>query len=864
MRVCAKNVIGAGVMAALSVLAGCGMDMRGGTGSCDVESANERTLDAEMVKWRCEGSNVLIDVLGDWEGRKNVLRFAYPAKQDVKGGSVCVANYDLRPMLSSWVPPYVGMRARKFVCSVRASGIEGSVKCMLRCRANPSWDSAKWKSWAESGVLGLSDKDDWAEVEVACPLGAYERLADVCFVFEGPGGCKLDVADMRIVLDDGSSYKIVNDGMPSYMTGMDRPLATKPLRDFPKRPRIQFGMGQQWIIEYGSSLQALGDYMKKYLPEYDIVLSLGNVADPRAINSIGNAPSNVFFQWQGGQHDLRYARLKDALVKNKDGRPQSRKYNSAVATHRLFRDAYEDQIAYLGSMGFNNIQRYDYVWYYPEGPSGFDDACVAAFREDLKGMDEGLDLLADGLHPSRRIHFWEYYEDYHGTPLEPQSVGLTSWDGYAPGLGTETGERLFWTLVSYEWLRLAQRFGEWSRRYCFGSPYDFLLNGEFKGNGNDHVYLSRLRTSGVCSPEFFSGALKCLGGYYRGAGRYIRNAKACGKSFGITVETSRGGSGSQPYWSPRTGYALSYLLSALGFDGFEYDGIPGRCSWSEYTSGKDAFDVAELKLGMADARGYRQAKLDGAAPRSPSGVYHVCNRPVVGMRTPFYQEADSAGEYADFRYELRQAEVDYSITDPQELPMVVGDAKVVFVSPEVRREVVDRLLVPWAKMPDHVLVTNKAECAKVLATLNLPRLQVPAKTGLAPVEVLPFNCRQGCAAVLFNRRACSGANRAKWYEEVWRPVVYKRTYDPKGLLYFDKVETASASAEIPVPEDGDYRVYRFMADREEIVTARGGCLRLDLCDDLADVFYYGVDDESYRSFLTTVKRERALTADFLD
>lgn len=825
---------------------------------------SEKILDAAMATWRCDAKDVQVDALGETDGRKNVLQFAYPAKPGARKGSVCVADYDLRSMLGSWIPPYVGTRARKVVCSVRAKTVSGEVDCQLRCRANPSWNLSKWKVWTAENVLSQNAEQRWTEVSVECELTGYERLSDVSFLFEGSGSCRLEVADLRVVMDDGSCYPLVNDRMPSYRTGMDKPFAAKPIRPFPKRPRIQFGIGQQWIIEYPQSLGDLGAYMKKYLPEYDIVLSLGGVHDPRAIDSMRRAPSNLFFQWQGGQHDLRFAKLNNALVKNKDGRIQTRMFNSTVGTHPLFQEALEDQIAYLGSLGFNNIQRYDYVWYYPEGPSGFDAASIAAFREDLQEKDEGIDLLSDGFRPAERIHFWDYYRDYYGAPLQPQSVGLASWEEYVPRLDVETSEMLHWTLVSYEWLRLAQRFGEWSKKHCFGAPYDYLLNGEFKGDANDHIYLTRLPTSGVCSPEYFSGALKGLGGYYHGLGRFLRNAQACGKHFGMTLETSRGGSGSQPYWSAKTGYALSYFLSALGLDGFEYDGLPGHCSWAEYVSGRDAFNTAELKLGMADARGYRQAKLDGARPRPQRGVYHVCNRPVVGKRTPFCQDAVAPCEYVDFRYELRRAEADYTTTDPQELPRILDSAKVIFVSPEVRREVVDQVLVPWSKQPKHVLVTNMTMCAKVLALPRLPRLQKPAAEGLAPVEVLPFDCQQGSVAVLFNRKACADADRNTWYEKVWRPVVYKRTFDPNGLCYFDKIPGASASAEVPVAEDGAYRVYRLISGREEVVEAQDGYLRLNLADDLTDVFYYGPDTESYRTYLATVKRERTLTADFFD
>lgn len=820
-------------------------------------------LDGATATWRCECDNVLVESIGEQEGKADVLRFSYPEDPVGTEGAVLLANYDLRLLLGSWIPPYVGTRARKLVCSVRVPSVSGGVKGELRCRANPSWIASTWKNWTVD-LLTCAPASDWTEIEIGCELADYERLAEVALLFEGPGTCVVEIADPRILLDDGTYYSLVNGDRPSYMTGLKSPYATQPALAFPARPRIQFGIGQQWVVDCRDSLGDLGAYMKKYLPEYDIVLSLGCAFDPRVIDSMKSAPSNLFFQWQGGQHDLRYAELHDALPVTVDGRSQSVLFNSSVATHRLFQDAYEDQIAYLGTMGFNNLQRYDYVWYYPEGASGFDEASIMAFREDLLEKDEGLDLVADGIRPARRIHFWDYYEDYYGAPPAPESIGVDSWWSYRPKLDTPERERLHWTLVSYEWLRLAQRFGEWSEKYCFGSPYDFLLNGEFKGNGNDHVYLSRLRTSGVCSPEYFAESFKNLCGYYHGLGRYLRNARACGKHFGVTLETSRGGSGSQPYWSPLTGYALVYFMSALGLDGFEYDGLPGPCTWAEYTSGQNAFDTAELKLGMAEARAYRQAKLDDARPRPLSGIFHVCNRPVVGCRTYFCQDAVSPDDFADFRYELRRAEIDYTTTDPQELPEILGSAKVVLVSPEVRREVVKELLVPWSRQADHVLVTNKDDCVRWLASANLPRLQKPAEDGLASVEVLPFDCRQGSVAVLFNRKACAEADPEDWYERVWRPVVYKRTFNPQSLLYRDRIPGAAASAEVPVSQDGIYRVYRLISGREETVAAKAGYLRLTLGDDFTDVFYYGVDSEDYRAFLSSVKKERHLTADFFD
>ncbi len=834
----------------------------------------ERPLDAALATWRIEPQNVAVTFAGETGGRTNVVALAYPAKDGQSGGKVLLANYDLRYVFSSWIPPYVGVRACAVTCAVRlsdgAAAPSAGVSCRLRCRSNQSWFEKRWRVFETDDLVPRLASDGWTDVRLDLDLDRANRgrLADVAFVFAGKGRCALEVADARVVFADGSTYPLVNGEAPSYRTGMEKPFATKPLRAFPRRDRIQFGTGGQWVIEYPESVKDFASYMAKYLPEYDIVFSMGGAIDPRFVAAMTNAPANLFFQWQGGQHDLRYAGLKGALVKTVKGKPQSRMFNSAVATHPLMRFGYEDEIAYLGSMGFNNIQRYDYVWYYPDGPSGFDDASVAAYREDLLGKDEGLDLVADGIRPARRIHFWDYYADYHGTPPSPADYGVASWAEYVPTFTAKT-ETLYFTLICYEWLRLAQHFGEWSEKYCYGAPYDQLLNGEFRASANDHVYLTRLRTSGICSPEFFSHTPKCLGGIYRGAGRFLRNAKACGKKFGITVETSRGGSGSTPYWSPRTGYAVCYFLAALGFDGFEYDGLPGKTAWADYLSGRDPFDKAELDLGMADARGYRQARRDGARRPVANGVYHVTNRSTAGLRANFYQDAVAPRDKEevlnlDFRYDLRREEVLCDQTDATELSDVLPKAKVIFASPKALRNGVMDSLAAWAReRPGRTLVTNRTDVAKVAASLRLVRVQRPATAGLAPVEALPFAARVGSVAVLFNRAGCAGGDRNDWYERVWRPVVYKRTLKNE-LCYSDKVSGADASAEVPVDGDGDWRIYRFLANEETVAQPNDGHLRLRLGDDLADVVYYGRDTAEFRAFLDEVKADRVLTADFLE
>ena len=83
-------------------------------------------------------------------------------------------------------------------------------------------------------------------------------------------------------------------------------------------------------------------------------------------------------------------------------------------------------------------------------------------------------------------------------------------------------------------------------------------------------------------------------------------------------------------------------------------------------------------------------------------------------------------------------------------------------------------------------------------------------------------------------------------------------------MYKDVVAEADVRAEVPVSKDGTYRVYRPMADREEVIEAKDGFLPLVLGEAFCDLFYYGEDTEAYRAFLETVKADRALTADFFE
>ena len=820
--------------------------------------ARKLTRDEALRTWRCEAKNVDIRLRPEWRGRPNALEIRYPADERTKKGSLDFACFSIREMLDAWIPPYVGMRAHEVRLSVWPIEVGKGSDPVLRYRFLPKWKSEEWRKTEHSGWLSALTAGMWNDLSFSLDPNREERLSDVSLLFEGSAKAAFLVAGLSLVLDDGSRYDLMNGDAPRYRIGMDKPLSTVPVKLAPKRPRIQFGVGGLWCPVYGEGSVEIGAYMAKYLPEYDIVLSLDGAPDPAALGKMRLAPTNVFWQVQGGRHGLAYPACCDALVRDWNGCVQSFRFNSAVGTHPLFRDSYEDQIAYFGSLGVNSVQRYDYVWYYPKGPSGFDEASVASFREDLSGTDEGLLLAADGKRPERRIRFWDYYEDYYGNRLTPADRGLVRWQDYRPKCGTDDEKAFHAALVAYEWLRLAQRFGEWSSRYCFGASYDFLLNGEGNHNGNDHVYLSRLKHTGIVSPEFFSGTMKSLGGIYHGSGRYLRNARACGKPFGITVEQSRGAGKSQPYWSTKTGYAVCYFLSALGYNGFEFDSILPSMSWQDYTHHANPFFGMELALAMADARGYRQAKRDGARPRQ-TDVFLLVERCVAGVSKRAFLGTDAD----DMRRELNAEELVYEMTDPQELADVLGSARVIFCSLERPRPDVMARLERWrSEAPGRVVVTERQAVRETAERLGLARLQKPQPDG-CPAWVAPFDCTVGSVALLANRRACAEANRDEWYEKVWRPAYGKCTYDYRKLLYHDRCPGANVAAEVKVPEDGFYRVYYAVRDAEERVSSRDGWLKLTLGDALVEVCYYGPDTPASRAFIEKVREDRKVSDEFL-
>jgi len=825
----------------------------------------ERVDDLSLRQWRFRAKGLDWELKRAFAGRDYVLRLAYPAagaKPSVEGASLYLNEYDLRLPLDGWIPPAIGVKAQAVSFALRPERLEGGVRPEVQLRQAKCLAG---DNFVKRTPLALKDAKvgEWMSLTVPTDLVPDNRLCDIAFLFHGAAtnaACVLSVADVKILCTDGTAYEVVNADPPSYLEGMDAAtLNSRAFRALPTRPLVQLGVGTWPVVVGRKDLGRIGAWGKKYCPEFDIVLSMCGSPEPCLRNLHALLPDNVYLQYQKARHGRAYPALFNALPQNARGESQNFTFNSTIATHPMIRRALDEQLVNVATLGFNNFQVYDYVWLYKGGLWGYDPACVAAYREDLFGRGEKV-VLTDG----RALSFADYYQAYHGVRPAPSDFGYADWSEFAPvseeayRADGDRGARrfeLFAMLRNYEWLLQAQRWND--RAASYDGRSDYLLNCESWVNANDHLFLLKLKNTGIVSPEFFSQTPKLLESDYHRLGLLVREAKRRGKRLGMTVETSRGGGNSQPYWSPRTGFAVCYALTGIGLNSFEYDHVPVCSIWSPETYHRfradvtDAYARATERNLLGDMRGYRRATLDAAVRPDVTSVL------VLGRRS-VSRETDTVNWTAV----LDRLGYDYAVTDIAELPDVIDGARVIFAGDEAKRPGTRELLAAWkAKDGGHTLLGNPNAdgLSERLAKLGLPRKRAVASGDSA--ITLRFTTKAGESAVLFDRKAVETADRKKWYNEKWAPTFGRLVADPANYMYFDAQPEGACRVTLDVSVNGTYRVYRYLADREETVEVTDGTLSLDSSGNLCEVCYFAPDTPSYRTYLEEVKADRALTAD---
>ena len=917
----------------------------------------------QLREWRMTTKNLNAEMLPEYAGKKFPVKVNFPVvpggkillkdknsstplnalpAKNIKKGELNFANQTLHVPLDNWIPPFIGMSAKEIRFFLLPKKIEGKINVSLKY-------FMQGFSIEKKIQLEKKDGEKWQEFVIPFepPKGRPPRLSNVVLVLQRPddkSSCELMVTSPVIVTRDGEKYEMLNTEVPRFLRNASIP-KTPAVKGLPKRSTLSIGFGGPWWKAW-VDLPELSRIMKETLPDLDIVLSPSRTPEPDSFAALKELPENIFYQFQTSQHGLKYPSLFGALPVNEHGKMQGFRFNSILATHPLIIESLKDQLDYVGKHGVNSFKVYDYVWPYVGGRWGYDPATIAAFREDLAEKDEGLKILRDK-NKTQTIHFPEYFRSIHGMMPGPQDLGLKRWNEYVPvkSKDLEKGTHairlnysVFLALCSYEWLRQAQRWNTWAKNY--GGTYEYLLNDEGWNNAGDYINLIRLADSGVVSKEFFDHTVNSfgLGSIYSGNGIYLRQAKRVGHEMGYCCEVSNGGGGSQPYWDAKVAYSVSYMLAALGYRHLHHDHHNKKFQkWFDPESGH-AF--AGTALMMSQGRALQQALRDRVGkPVRKSTILNVRSRS-VGIRLPSFSARWIL--YGEWRPVLLDSSIDYEETDPEELPLMLPKAGVVFYAPHATRKDSADQLTQWLKQgknrtlvlhsvvpfrrekgyadAEHIVkeeipadtpslfpgfakgtIQNgtvllkkadgspllseyqvskggriwylhpapekcgKSDLKKVMAylteKLELPQRQMPEGDAL----VLPFEEKENSVYVLWNRPLVKKAysKNPEWYKKCWRPTHHQAKFKYGNLLYYWYQPGTECSAKVRVKKPGTYRLYSFLADRENVVDVGSDhLLPLTLSEALTEVVYAAPDTPEFRKKVAELRRERAKTSPY--
>ncbi len=151
---------------------------------------------------------------------------------------------------------------------------------------------------------------------------------------------------------------------------------------------------------------------------------------------------------------------------------------------------------------------------------------------------------------------------------------------------------------------------------------------------------------------------------------------------------------------------------------------------------------------------------------------------------------------------------------------------------------------------------------RLAADLNLPLLMGGADAATAMVNRYQNDVCQ--IVTLWNRTEITKTGFGGGYGEHLMPKRSAKEYDPKVYPYKSHLPGAFCQATLSLDKPGQYRVYRFLADQEEVVEV-GPQRQLTLTqkDEMVDVYYLAEDSEAFRQSLVPIKAERAKIAAFI-
>ncbi|MDR1282472.1 MAG: hypothetical protein LBK99_16875, partial [Opitutaceae bacterium] len=680
---------------------------------------------ATLVRYRLSSADTDFAILQNHAGQQKVLKLHLRnSSGNRQTNTVEFAARRMKPF-SPVIPPYVGLNAEVFKISVlvdspralagaaiRIGKADGSSRTLPLAAATTIAAVAA----ATTGTAAITERDGgWREYSFPLKNTGKpgEAITAVSFISTTPPGTDAFVFLAAPTLEGarikGGRHDLLDTSAPMMTAGMDTPLATQPARPLPARDTISLGGYEIHSPDMAESIPAMAAFMKENFPQWDFVLAPVWAPPLSLFERLPALPEGVFFQFQKAQLVPDYLLATDRMPRNARGEALQSFSNAVLATDPVIQAGLKDEIDYAASLGVNNFKQVDYVWPWMGGRWGYDPATIAAFRDDLQGNDEGLKILpglSGKLAQGGVIHFWDYYEYYHGFRLNPSDLNLKTWAAYAPvseqdaARGNETEKRnlgLFVLLYHYEWLRQAQRFGRQAR--ARGGAHSYTLNPEDLGNAGDFVFLCRLVDGGVPYIEYFGGPA-VLKGAWHNLPMYVKSADAAGRKFNLILELGQGGHG-QHYLSPEINYLYAFELAAAGLRGYHNEWT--EASWTRMTdpARKDQYD--RWSCWINGALGFTFAREENIR-RPDTRVFNI------STRSPGYYVSSwiwGVNQGPSFGPLLAENHVPYEQWDRSAMPEILARADVLFYTPPAGGRAQDwKALRQWLKTPGRSLVLH--------------------------------------------------------------------------------------------------------------------------------------------------------------
>jgi hypothetical protein len=382
-------------------------------------------------------------------------------------------------------------------------------------------------------------------------------------------------------------------------------------------------------------------------------------------------------------------------------------FHTIALSHSGVASALQNRIDGMLRSGIGTFMAVDYTFPWNQGPFGYSEAMLTAYRDDLQALDTGLQLIEG--NQSRVIYFPEYFRLYHGFFPQAQDLSLSDWSRFTPPRPGENKFniraywRLFYFLRSYEWLKLAGRTGRYMQ--CRGGHGLWVIpNPEDISGSSDYSML--LRTAGVTNvfPEWF-GRIATISSAAYYSGPYLREQANRGNSrLSVLFETGSGGHAA-PYWDWQNAFNGAYALTAATqADDFDNDFIDQAPFQDMVNPKTNPAEFNRFRDTVSKAFGFQLAR-EQKAKRASSTTLYVTERPPLGGSSIFFAIEDKLRP--GLASSLWRSHAIFDVRDSLELEKVLERYETIFYSPISPRNGDFEHLQSWLKRKSgRMLVTH--------------------------------------------------------------------------------------------------------------------------------------------------------------